>query len=42
LEKSKEGYRFVSMKKPDIMPALKLVKDEETRKKLSLAYGNRA
>lgn len=42
LEKSRDGYRFVSMKKPDIMPALKLVQDEETRKKLSFAYNNRA
>ena len=30
------------MKKPEIMPALKLVKDEATRKRLSEAYGNRA
>ena len=42
LEKSKDGYRFVSMKKPEILPALKLVKDEATRKNLSFAYGNRA
>jgi hypothetical protein len=30
------------MKKPEILPALKLVKDEATRKNLSFAYGNRA
>ena len=42
LEKSKDGFRFVSMKKPEILPALKLVQDEATRKKLSFAYGNRA
>lgn len=38
----KEGYRFVSMKKPEINPALKLVKDEKTRERLSFAMGNKA
>ena len=32
LEKGKDGFRFVSMKKPEIIPALKLVEDEATRK----------
>ena len=35
----KEGFRYVSMKKPEILPALKLVQDEATRKKLNLALG---
>jgi thimet oligopeptidase len=38
----KDGFRFVSMKKPEINPALKLVEDEDTRKRLSLAMGNKA
>lgn len=38
----KEGFRFVSMQKTDINPALKLVQDEETRKRLSFAMGNKA
>lgn len=38
----KEGYRFVSMKKPEINPALKLVQDEKTRERLSFAMGNKA
>jgi hypothetical protein len=34
----KKGFRYVTMKHPDISPALKLVEDETTRKKLLLAY----
>lgn len=32
----KEGWRYVSMKYPEILPALKLCKNEEVRKKLDL------
>lgn len=38
---SKEGFRFVSMQYPEVVPALKLCKKEETRRKLSQAYGTR-
>lgn len=31
----KEGWRFVSMKYPEVLPSLKLCKNEETRRKLS-------
>ena len=37
----KEGSRYVSMKYPEVLPALKLCKNEETRRKLSLAYNSR-
>ena len=37
----KEGWRFVSMKYPEVLPTLKLCKNEETRKKLSFAYNSR-
>lgn len=30
----KEGFRYVSMKYPEVIPALRLCKNEETRKKL--------
>ena len=42
LEKGKDGFRFVSMKKPEIIPALKVVQDRATRKALSYANVNRA
>jgi Zn-dependent oligopeptidase len=38
----KEGYRYVTLKMPDISPSLKLVQDEDTRKKLFFAYQNLA
>ena len=31
----------MSMKYPEVLPALKLCKNEETRRQLSLAYGSR-
>jgi Zn-dependent oligopeptidase len=40
LEPSESGY-YVSMKTPEIMPALRLCKNEETRKKLNFAYSSR-
>jgi Zn-dependent oligopeptidase len=39
---NKEGFRFVTMQKTDINPALKLVQDEKTRERLSFAMGNKA
>ena len=33
----KKGYRYITMKNSDLFPALKLVEDEPTRKKLKLA-----
>ena len=37
----KEGYKYVSMKYPEVLPALKLCKNEETRRKLNFAHGTR-
>jgi len=37
----KEGFRYVSMQYPEVLPALKLCKNEETRRQLSQAYGSR-
>jgi Zn-dependent oligopeptidase len=37
----KEGFRYVSMKYPEVLPGLKLCKNEETRRQLSFAYGSR-
>lgn len=33
----KEGYRYISMKYPEILPALRLCKNEQTREKLNFA-----
>ena len=41
LEFSKEGHRFISMKTPEVMPALRLCKNESVRKKLHFAYSTR-
>ena len=38
----KEGFRYVTLQKTDINPALKLVQDEKTRERLSFAMGNKA
>jgi Zn-dependent oligopeptidase len=37
----KENSRFVSMQYPEVLPALKLCKNSETRRKLNFAYGTR-
>lgn len=37
----KEGFRYVSMKYPEVLPALKLCKNEATREKLSFTYNTR-
>ena len=37
----KEGYKYVSMKYPEVLPALKLCKNEETRRELNFAHGTR-
>ena len=34
----KDGHRYVTLKPPEISPCLKQVKDEETRKKLYMAF----
>ena len=38
----KDGHRYVTLKPPEISPCLKQVKDEETRKKLYMAFQNLA
>lgn len=37
----KENFRYVSMKYPEVLPALKLCKNEATREKLSFTYNTR-
>lgn len=37
----KDGFYYVSMKYPEVLPALKLCKNEKTREQLSLAYNTR-
>ena len=34
----KKGYKYITTKITDIMPAIKLVEDEETRKKIMFAF----
>lgn len=38
-EGKEETHRYVSMKYPEVLPALRLVKSEESRKKLDLVRG---
>ena len=37
----KDGFRYVSMQYPEVVPALMLCQNEETRRQISLAYGSR-
>ena len=37
VEGKEETHRYVSMKYPEVFPAMRLVKDSETRKRITLA-----